>query len=446
MTKELKRLSLLILTMITAISVSACGNANEEKKTTSTTVTETTAQTTATAGHLMTEEQVNEDFEAFMKIIEENYPFLGVNKRVNGVDFLANKEVYRKRVKDSKTAEELQVNLASVMSELNSGHADLIDSNSWLDRDYFYKNYRDIFNSDYPFAKMYKPWLEMLERPEAIRFYGELPTIADAQDKENKQEEVFYNNVLTTQLCNGDLAYLRIDSFNHFNEDYDQAQIMTFYKANPNAKALVIDIRRNSGGSSEYWNHLIVEPLLKQKTINYHYSFLKSGENNRFFMDALKIDKTVEFGKVSDLSKKDLPKANEEAFEEFDIYIKSKQEFSPKNSVGFKGKVYVLTSPYVYSASEGFSVFCKDSGFATLVGERTGGDGIGNDPMLFCLPNSGILGRYPVYYGMNAQGVLNEEFKTSPDYQVDYKFDSKSETIDLSLDPCIQAVIKLEKL
>jgi C-terminal processing protease CtpA/Prc len=136
----------------------------------------------------------------------------------------------------------------------------------------------------------------------------------------------------------------------------------------------------------------------------------------------------------------------EEAFKEFDMYIKFKGEYLPKNSVGFKGKIYVLTSSNVYSAAEGFSVFCKDSGFATLVGERTGGDGIGGDPMLFCLPNSGILGRYPVYYGMNAQGVLNEEFKTAPDYQVDYKFDSKSEITDLSLDPCIQAVIKLEKL
>ncbi len=46
--------------------------------------------------------------------------------------------------------------------------------------------------------------------------------------------------------------------------------------------------------------------------------------------------------------------------------------------------------------------------------------------MLFCLPNSGILGRYP-------------------DYPIDYKFD-KFETTDLSTDPCIQAVIKLEKL
>lgn len=446
MTKELRRLSLLFLTAITAISLSGCGQVSDDGKSTFAAVPESSVQTTAASGHLMTEEQVNEDFEAFMNIIEENYPFLGVNKRLNGVDFLANKEAYRKRVKDSKTAEELQLNLESIMSELNNGHANLLDKNLGSRRDYFYKTYYYAVNSDHSLAELYQPWLTMLEKPEAIRYYGDLPSVEIGKEEPIGQGDVYYSNVLTSQMCNGDLAYLRIDTFKRLNENYDKDKIMTFYKVNKNAKALVIDIRRNGGGSEMYWNNLIVEPLLKQNVVTNHYLFAKSGENNKLFIDALKSNKMIKFNEVSDLSKSDLPKANKEAFEEFDIYTKSQQEFAPKNSVGFKGNIYVLTSPYVYSSSESFSVFCKESGFATLVGERTGGDGIGRDPLLFCLPNSGIIGRYPAYYGMNSQGVLNEEFKTEPDYLIDYKFDYKSETTDLLLDPCIQAIVELEKL
>lgn len=82
----------------------------------------------------------------------------------------------------------------------------------------------------------------------------------------------------------------------------------------------------------------------------------------------------------------------------------------------FHGRVWLLVGPSVYSASESFAVFCQATGFAELVGSRTGGDGIGAlDPILMRLPNSGILIQFTMMYGLNPDGSGSEEAGTVPD-------------------------------
>ncbi|MFQ7454202.1 MAG: S41 family peptidase [Flavonifractor plautii] len=82
----------------------------------------------------------------------------------------------------------------------------------------------------------------------------------------------------------------------------------------------------------------------------------------------------------------------------------------------FRGRIWVLVDESVYSASESFVLFCQQTGFATLVGRTTGGDGIGAmDPVYLQLPNSGILIQYTVPFGLNPDGSSNEEMGTTPD-------------------------------
>ena len=82
----------------------------------------------------------------------------------------------------------------------------------------------------------------------------------------------------------------------------------------------------------------------------------------------------------------------------------------------FRGRVWLLVGPTVYSASESFSVFCQATGFAVLVGAQTGGDGIGAlDPVMMRLPNSGILIQFTMMYGLNPDGSSSEEAGTMPD-------------------------------
>ena len=81
----------------------------------------------------------------------------------------------------------------------------------------------------------------------------------------------------------------------------------------------------------------------------------------------------------------------------------------------FAGRIWVLVDESVYSASESFAMFCQQTGFATLVGRQTGGDGIGIDPVYLQLPNSGILVQYTPLFGLNPDGSSNEEVGTTPD-------------------------------
>ena len=87
---------------------------------------------------------------------------------------------------------------------------------------------------------------------------------------------------------------------------------------------------------------------------------------------------------------------------------------SPKNPVGFKGKIFLLTDEYVYSSAESFAVFAKATKWATLVGTNTGGGGVEIDPVVCALPNSGLVFRFPGSMGINPDGTINEEKHTPP--------------------------------
>lgn len=60
----------------------------------------------------------------------------------------------------------------------------------------------------------------------------------------------------------------------------------------------------------------------------------------------------------------------------------------------YRGKLFLLTSPYTFSASESFTIDLKESGLATLVGEPTGGD-TGCNPQGFT-SKYGIPFRIPI--------------------------------------------------
>lgn len=51
---------------------------------------------------------------------------------------------------------------------------------------------------------------------------------------------------------------------------------------------------------------------------------------------------------------------------------------------------------------------------ATLVGERTGEDGIGSDPILIDLPNTGYILRFSKEMGVTEKGSINELDYTEP--------------------------------
>ena len=113
----------------------------------------------------------------------------------------------------------------------------------------------------------------------------------------------------------------------------------------------------------------------------------------------------------------DLPKLERDGIQAATHFVESTLSVEPAaERAPFHGRIWVLVGPAVYSASESFAVFCQETGFATLVGSPTGGDGIGAlDPVFLQLPNSGILVQFTMMFGLNADGSSSEEAGTTPD-------------------------------
>ncbi|MBN2694353.1 hypothetical protein JXR93_06795, partial [bacterium] len=70
----------------------------------------------------LTQNQKLEDFDYLFDIIQENYPFLELNKRVNGIDWISNKEKYRKLIVETKNDDQYKEVIDKIMLDLNNGH------------------------------------------------------------------------------------------------------------------------------------------------------------------------------------------------------------------------------------------------------------------------------------------------------------------------------------
>ena len=112
------------------------------------------------------------------------------------------------------------------------------------------------------------------------------------------------------------------------------------------------------------------------------------------------------------------------------------------NKKPYKGKVYVLTGGYSFSATTLFAASVKGLEHVTIVGEETGGGYYGNNGVFIpemVLPNSKLRVRLPLYrivnnknYPKNGSGVLPDvEVKASP------------ESIRLNKDPKMEKTIEL---
>lgn len=73
--------------------------------------------------------------------------------------------------------------------------------------------------------------------------------------------------------------------------------------------------------------------------------------------------------------------------------------------------------------------------------EKTAGDGLGSNPLLASLPNSGYVFRFSKDMGTLEDGTCNEEYKTTPHYEINRPY----KEFEFEKDKAIQKVLELEK-
>ncbi len=173
-----------------------------------------------------------------------------------------------------------------------------------------------------------------------------------------EQEE---NKLVEWSIINDSIGYINIQSM----MDPVTDEFIEAYKNVSKLPHLIVDIRRNEGGNSGTSMHL-AEYLIKKPQ----------------------------------------------------PHCVSPSTVMEPQSGAYKGKVYLLISPYTFSAAESFALDIKESGNAILIGSATAGD-TGNSPQTFHTSN-GIYFRIPTREPEKSpKGFPMEGTGISPDYKVE---------------------------
>lgn len=203
----------------------------------------------STSNRELTMKEKLEDFEYMYKILEENYPFFKVNERVNGVDWLGNKDEYIEKIKQTKNDEEFAEKLNEILSELNNGHTHLLSREGYL------INYK-IFYEDK------NPWIKILDDNKVKARYN-----LTKEDIKLLEDGVYFEDMesafKTDIIVPNEVAYIRLYRMDGFRVEEDEEEILKFLKEVKNYPKLIIDIRGNGGGNPNYWEFNIVQPLIK---------------------------------------------------------------------------------------------------------------------------------------------------------------------------------------
>lgn len=357
---------------------------------------------------LTTEEKIS-DFNYLFEEFKASYPYFDINKRLNKTDWLSNKKKYLKKIKKTKTDKDFFVVITAILNDLNNNHTDTYPT---LIYDYFYKAYKEASKHD----SDYIPYVKELEKTDTIRckYWKSINSeiLSELTHSNLKKKENTKNNLpnITTKFNDSvSTAIISIKSFSYDFMDSDRKILKDFFAKVYGYNNLIIDIQGNEGGDTDYWMRYMI-PYLISDTITFplRYAF-KNSERIKFF----KPNYFLKPFRYHDIRLPNMPK--ELKTNSYLFYSNESSIIPIDNRKKYLGNVYLLVDKKVFSSAEMLAYFCKSTKFATVVGERTNGDGVGTDPLLLTLPKSGIVIRFTGEMGLNADGSANEEMKTIPD-------------------------------
>ncbi len=382
----------------------------------------------------LSKEQRLADFASLCEGLRENYPYVKLAKRQVGADLDALETEYRAKVEQCENDDAFFYVLKDFVGTFSyTGHLALwgrrYESELADEREY-------VENSGREERERKEPYLKTLDNPVSHRTYasmtkyyqeidcrmeekraeengGDRGESVEAAGETAAVEEAMPANVETKILEPGKTAYVFIDAFDYEQMETDREILLPFYEKVQSYDNLIIDITNNPGGSMSYFNKLIAAPLAEETLTVPGYQLFKDGENNRTFLRVEEKSASGLYQPISELPA--MPGLNREDAADCDWFLREDYTIEPTGD-GFGGKIWLLVSENNYSSSEYAAMFSKASGFATLVGRRTSGDGIGTDPAYLILPNSGLVAQYSPMYGVTADGSGSEEHGTEPDF------------------------------
>lgn len=387
----------------------------------------------------LTAEEKLADFDYLYQMLEENYPYFQVLKRMEGVDLTALYQELRPKIGESASDAAYFVLLNQFTDQAQSvGHLSLITP---MDYEWFVQTYHNTEGVPENQLSSQKRLAEAYGNPQSQASYRGLsailqPVMAHVQQYYAQMDPVEEKtakerpNVETRILEEGRIAYIAINSFDMSYYEEDREKLLQFYQKVRDYEHVIFDLTNNFGGGMRYFDDLIAAPNISETLTCQTYELVKTGALNGQFIDLSRYRPIAELTPLERMNQQDL--------RELDAFYAQTYTVTPlADEKCLKGRLWLLVGPNVFSSSEYAAMFSKATGFATLVGQRTGGDGIGEDPIPIVLPNSGLIVRYSAIYGITADGTGSQEFGTEPDI---YSAEGES-----ALDTCLRLIDQVQK-
>ena len=377
------------------------------------------------------------DFDYAFDTLEKYYALFYRN---GTYDFLKNREAYKKELKNIKTDREFFDRMNKILSRLEDGHTNLLDSRQAHD----IKETFTLANDLYPKTVNYD-LINYLFDTKISRFFDEIfgKSLADTQN-------------IKVQDINKDIAYLKIRSMidpegEAFADDLDL--LKSYLKKSKNKRALIIDIRGNGGGNASYIYDYLYPMIMGKKDFKdtHEYILFRTDEVFKYDPQYPEIKKVIKKIKESDFEymEENIPflKKDKEMMADlrknythiiFNPGYKNKGKF--KDDYKFDGNLYLLVDRDVYSSAQVAAHFFKDNNLGVVIGEKTGGDGIGTSPAMVKLPNTKYILRFSHELGLRETETIEESTYTIPDIEIPKKDQSQIP----SNDGCVKKVIEIE--
>ena len=221
----------------------------------------------------------------------------------------------------------------------------------------------------------------------------------------------------------GRIAYLSIDSFMHLCAA-QEIQILNLFEEIRDFDHLIVDLRRNLGGSPSVFYHNVMGPNIDSLHTLEGFAFLSYGEYASEFFAARPGSITgMHLDPVANLQTRDrelrtteemlrdfdLPDLNPADMRRMDYGFTIQTQIRPRrlpqfdNQPAFNGEIWLLTGPLMGSAAQISAWAAKDANFATLVGDVTGGN-YGGPRIFVALPNTGIMFQMDMFYVTDCYG------------------------------------------
>ena len=377
------------------------------------------------------------DFDYAFDTLEKYY---GLFYRNETYDFLEKRDSYKKGLKNIRTDREFFDKMNKILSDLEDGHTNLLDTRQAHD----IKETFTLANDLYPKTVNYD-LINYLFDTKISRFFDEIfgKSLADTQN-------------LKVQDINKDIAYLKIRAMidpesDAFADDLDL--LKNYLKKSKNKRALIIDIRGNGGGNASYIYDYLYPMIMGKKDFKdtHEYILFRTDEVFKYDAQYPEIKRVIKKIKESDFKYMEenilFLKKDKEMMADlrknythiiFNPGYKNKGEF--KDDYKFDGNLYLLVDREVYSSAQVAAHFFKDNNLGVAIGEKTGGDGIGTSPAMVKLPNTKYILRFSHELGLRETDSLEETTYTIPDIEIPRKDQSQIP----SNDGCVKKVIEIE--